>query len=443
MKKGCHRLVLLILALSLLLLPVVFAAEESLLKAVWKNVVWIFALGWITETTNPLTTFVAFIRFVMAVITFVLVYELLSHFTTRTSTQGPATLHLFSKQAALIISLAIALMSSVFFPVNLLLTIVVMYGTFVAFIMVFVPVFMAIWLSFGFEIRQEDNYLYGVRVVFLIVAIWLLRILAQWAKFTVTSGGMTEFAGFVAESTAERSADFLVKLTTTLTTLTTMADFGTFILVIAILYNLNHWLFPTPPTTTATGTARGILDGIGEAIRGRAEERVESAAQQIRYPSLKHVEKNLNDLVVFFRTLEDDLRAILTAARRPANINREVQRVIDNLNIPVTILNRVQGTQGYTIDVVPANIPASIRTQVNTLLTAIAAGTTDAHLTLATNYGTLSNNLENNLLTTAQNPNRPTRLTFQQQQITLLQNCIILTRALLAQNRLQHRGGPL
>ncbi|MBI4148290.1 hypothetical protein HY490_03285 [Candidatus Woesearchaeota archaeon] len=434
MQKRFSEVLLLVVMLGIMV-NVAYAAEESVVKQVWETIVWLFALGWITESANPFTTFVAFARFTLAIVTFVVVYELMRHWLA--GARGFAGGTIMSKRAQLVVSLAISILSSAFFPTSLLLTIVVMYGTFVAFAMVFVPVLLALWLAFALEVR--DKNMYWVRIVFLVIAIWLLRILAGWAEFTAASEGMREFITRAPDITAEQGATFLVTLTQTLSVLSTFANFATFLLVLAILYNLSGALEETPGAAAA-GHGRGFFDSIGEAFQRKGERWVEETAKGIEYPDVKkRVEPALNSVIHFLRNIEDELQQILTARQRPRNIQRAVQGVLDTLQEPLRTLSGIDTIQGYDTAVDRATLPPHLRAAY----TAAAGAAADGHTAFTTAYGNLCQQLEhttNGLLTAAQEPNAAMRRAFERARAQEIANCIYLIQGLLAHNRLQYRA---
>lgn len=239
MKKG------LVWLFGVLFLATGVFAAESLPSLVWSNLVWIFSLGWLTKEVDAAMTFLAFVRFSIAIVTFVVVYELLMKFGGPShggvANLTPLKLRL-DKKSCLVISIAISLLSSVFFPDSLLFTLVVLYSTAVAFVMIAVPVFFTLLLAFGMHPKHGEEYLYGVRVVFLALAIWLLRIIATWAydmiEFSAAKQGLWMMT---VEATGAAPDLASARIDSTLSTLVGFADVGTIFLVIAIVYNLYYW----------------------------------------------------------------------------------------------------------------------------------------------------------------------------------------------------------
>ncbi len=436
MQKRFSEVLLFVFMLAIFV-NIAYAAEESFAKEVWDTIVWLFSLGWITEATSPFSTFVAFARLTLSIVTWVLVFELLNH-TVGTApaaggTAGGGTAWL-SRKASMVISIAIAIMVAVFFPTSLLLTIVTLYGAFVAFVMVAVPVGIAIWLAFALEIKEASSY--WIRIVLLIVAIWLLRIISRWARFTVLSGGTQEFIAQAPELTAEQSATFLTGIAGTLSTLTTMADFGSFILILAIVYNISGLM---GAGETATRHGGEFIGAIGEALKRKGARWVEEKAIGIEFPELKRrIEPALNDVATFLRHVETQLENILIATKRPSNIPRAVQDVLDTLDKPLHALTRIETVEGYDTTIEPTTLPDPVRKNYAAAITGITPAPSNGHEAFRTVYANLAAELESNLLTQA-GGTPADRRRYMRNLTTRTANCIYIINALLAYNRLQYK----
>lgn len=310
MKKG-----LVWLGVLFVLATAVFA-QESLPRLVWDNLVWIFSLGWLTRETDAVTTLLAFVRFTIAIVTFVVVYELLMKFGGEKSTiHSPLKLKL-SKQTCLIISIAISLLSSIFFPDSLLFTLVLLYSTAVAFVMITVPVFFTLLLSFGMHPKTGEEYLYGIRAALLGLAMWLLSIIATWAYDLLEFGGQKELLAYRLAAEAG-GADYLAgaSIDSTLSTLYNVAIIGQIVLLIAILYNLWFWYSgrgASDPLHSLLShgerTNRNLMEAVQDLLPfGREPEKHEEI--KLDKDKIRHALSKIRRVLSLF---DNSLEAILT-----------------------------------------------------------------------------------------------------------------------------------
>ncbi|GEM_PF-5790561 len=135
---------------------------SSQLQTVWDKILSFFALEFIPA--DDATKFAAFLRIIIFITVYVIMYEMLTYTVLRTQQQ---------RRTATVIALAMSAIAVVTLPVELILSIGGLYGSLIGAALLLGPILMVVYVIWGMP--ATTRFQVFIKVIILTVLLWVLN----------------------------------------------------------------------------------------------------------------------------------------------------------------------------------------------------------------------------------------------------------------------------